>query len=404
MSSDTKITKDEECESVDSTKYQGMIGSLLYLTASRPDIIFSVCLCARFQEDPKTSHLEVVKRIFRYIKGTTHLGLCYPKESNIKTIVYANSNHAGDYVDRMSTSDITLSLSPITLIDHILDTPSPPSPQPPPQPPLIGHSIYFNMNDYHGRPSSLDSHETAVAQWRTRVAACPPSSDPSLLPSSTSIPSIDIAAISIIPALSTKFTATPYVLYTTPVHATSTHVISTIPSQTSLVGPSRKRCRDLVFDYEASIEADAKADSEANGKIGSEAGVRTNVEDEAYTKDYDTHIRTYIVVDVEAHAQIGVEAEIEVMRKRVGETIKIGVDMPTQRLEEIEEELRVQRERAEVAETERITLHARVRSLKVVETWLRGIVRDEREARARIECQLGLVQEELESLRDSRIS
>ncbi|GJW72620.1 retrovirus-related pol polyprotein from transposon TNT 1-94 [Tanacetum coccineum] len=75
MSSNTKLTKDEECESVDSTKYRGMIGSLLYLTASRPDIMFSVCLCARFQEAPKTSHLEEVKRIFRYIKGTTHLGL-----------------------------------------------------------------------------------------------------------------------------------------------------------------------------------------------------------------------------------------------------------------------------------------------------------------------------------------
>ncbi|GKG20269.1 hypothetical protein Tco_0380070, partial [Tanacetum coccineum] len=74
-SSDTKPTKDEECESVYSTKYRGMIGSLLYLTASRPDIMFSVCLCARFQEVPKTSHLEAVKRIFRYIKGTTHLGL-----------------------------------------------------------------------------------------------------------------------------------------------------------------------------------------------------------------------------------------------------------------------------------------------------------------------------------------
>ncbi|GJU77267.1 retrovirus-related pol polyprotein from transposon TNT 1-94 [Tanacetum coccineum] len=64
MSSDTKLTKDEECESVDSTKYRGMIGSLLYLMASRPDIMFSVCLCARFQEAPKTSHLKAVKRIF----------------------------------------------------------------------------------------------------------------------------------------------------------------------------------------------------------------------------------------------------------------------------------------------------------------------------------------------------
>ncbi|GJT57560.1 retrovirus-related pol polyprotein from transposon TNT 1-94 [Tanacetum coccineum] len=99
MSSDTKLTKDEECESVDSTKYRGMIGSLLYLTASRPDIMFSVCLCARFQEAPKTSHLEAVKRIFRYIKGTTHLGLWYPKGTGIETVVYADSDHAGDYVD-----------------------------------------------------------------------------------------------------------------------------------------------------------------------------------------------------------------------------------------------------------------------------------------------------------------
>ncbi|GJZ11644.1 retrovirus-related pol polyprotein from transposon TNT 1-94 [Tanacetum coccineum] len=103
MSSDTKLTKDEECESVDSTKYQGMIGSLLYITASRTDIIFSVCLCARFQEDPKTSHLEVVKRIFRYIKGTAHLGLWYPKGTGIEIVVYAESDHTGDYVDRNST-------------------------------------------------------------------------------------------------------------------------------------------------------------------------------------------------------------------------------------------------------------------------------------------------------------
>ncbi|GJZ64593.1 retrovirus-related pol polyprotein from transposon TNT 1-94 [Tanacetum coccineum] len=106
MSSDTKLTKDKECESVDSTKYRGMIGSLLYLTTSRPYIMFSVCLCARFQEAPKTSHLEAVKRIFRYIKGTTHLGLWYLKGTGIETVVYADSDHAGDYVDRKSTSGI----------------------------------------------------------------------------------------------------------------------------------------------------------------------------------------------------------------------------------------------------------------------------------------------------------
>ncbi|GJU40673.1 retrovirus-related pol polyprotein from transposon TNT 1-94 [Tanacetum coccineum] len=106
MSSDTKLTKDEECESVDSTKYRGMIGSLLYLTASRPNIMFSVCLCARFQEAPKISYLEAVKRIFRYIKGTTHLGLWYPKGTGIETVVYIDSDHVGDYVDRKSTSGI----------------------------------------------------------------------------------------------------------------------------------------------------------------------------------------------------------------------------------------------------------------------------------------------------------
>ncbi|GJV98999.1 hypothetical protein Tco_1554251 [Tanacetum coccineum] len=106
MFTETTLTKDEEGESVDNTKYRGMIGSLLYLTASRPDIMFSVCLCARFQEDKKTSHLEAVKRIFRYIKGTTHLGLWYPKGSGIETVVYADSDHAGDYVDRKSASGI----------------------------------------------------------------------------------------------------------------------------------------------------------------------------------------------------------------------------------------------------------------------------------------------------------
>ncbi|GJZ19903.1 hypothetical protein Tco_0556493 [Tanacetum coccineum] len=100
MSSDMKLMKDEECESVDSTKYRGMIGSFLYLTASRPDIMFSVCLCARFQEAPKTSHLEAVKHIFLYIKGTMHLGLWYPKGTDIETIVYADSDHARDYVDQ----------------------------------------------------------------------------------------------------------------------------------------------------------------------------------------------------------------------------------------------------------------------------------------------------------------
>ncbi|GJZ72911.1 hypothetical protein Tco_0637057 [Tanacetum coccineum] len=95
ISTEIKLTMDDEADSVDSSKYRGMIGSLLYLTASRPDIMFSVCLCARFQENPKTTHLEAVKRISRYARGTTHLGLWYPKGTRVETIVYADSDHTG---------------------------------------------------------------------------------------------------------------------------------------------------------------------------------------------------------------------------------------------------------------------------------------------------------------------
>ncbi|GJT28191.1 hypothetical protein Tco_0908466 [Tanacetum coccineum] len=95
MSTEIKLTRDDEADSVDSSKYRGMIGSLLYLTASRPDIMFSVCLCARFQENSKPTHLEAVKRIFRYVRGTTHLGLWNLKGTRVETIVYANSDHTG---------------------------------------------------------------------------------------------------------------------------------------------------------------------------------------------------------------------------------------------------------------------------------------------------------------------
>ncbi|GJU01188.1 hypothetical protein Tco_1111526 [Tanacetum coccineum] len=96
MSTEIKLTKDDEADSVDSSKYRGMIGSLLYLTASRPDIMFSVCLCARFQENPNTTHFDAVKRIFRYVRGTTNLGLWYPKGTRVETMVYADSDQAGN--------------------------------------------------------------------------------------------------------------------------------------------------------------------------------------------------------------------------------------------------------------------------------------------------------------------
>ena len=81
-----------------------MIGSLLYLTASRPDIMFSVCLCARYQEDPKTTHLEAVKRIFRYLQGFTNLGLLYKKSKDYKLVGFCDADFAGDRIERKSTS------------------------------------------------------------------------------------------------------------------------------------------------------------------------------------------------------------------------------------------------------------------------------------------------------------
>ncbi|XP_019244462.1 PREDICTED: uncharacterized protein LOC109224331, partial [Nicotiana attenuata] len=100
----TKLDVDEPGSSVDQKLYRGMIGSLLYLTASRPDIVFSVGLCARFQANPKESHLTAIKRILRYLKGTTELCLWYPKGSNFDLVGYADANYAGFLVDRKSTS------------------------------------------------------------------------------------------------------------------------------------------------------------------------------------------------------------------------------------------------------------------------------------------------------------
>ncbi|GKF54370.1 hypothetical protein Tco_0161280, partial [Tanacetum coccineum] len=75
------LLKDEEAKDVDVHLYRSIVGSLMYLTASRPDIVFIVCACARFQVTPKVSHLHAVKRIFRYLKGQPKLGLWYPRDS-----------------------------------------------------------------------------------------------------------------------------------------------------------------------------------------------------------------------------------------------------------------------------------------------------------------------------------
>ncbi|GJT68265.1 putative ribonuclease H-like domain-containing protein [Tanacetum coccineum] len=104
MESNKALIKDEEADSVDVHLYRSMIGSLMYLIASRPDIMFVVCACARFQVTPKMSHLHAVKRIFRYLKGQPKLGLWYPRDSPFDLEAFSDSDYARASLDRKSTT------------------------------------------------------------------------------------------------------------------------------------------------------------------------------------------------------------------------------------------------------------------------------------------------------------
>ena len=106
MSNTCKLDRDEDGKKVDQKLYQGMIGSLIYLTMSRPDIMFCVCTCARYQSNPRESHLLVTKRIFRHLNGIENVGLRYSKNSSLELIAYSDSNFAGCKLDRKSTSGI----------------------------------------------------------------------------------------------------------------------------------------------------------------------------------------------------------------------------------------------------------------------------------------------------------
>ncbi|GJU96844.1 putative ribonuclease H-like domain-containing protein [Tanacetum coccineum] len=104
METQKLLLKDEDGEEVDVYLYRSMIGSLMYLTSSRPDIIFAVCVCARYQVNPKVSHLHAMKRIFRYLKGQPKLGLWYLKDSPFDLVAYTDSDYARASLDRKSTT------------------------------------------------------------------------------------------------------------------------------------------------------------------------------------------------------------------------------------------------------------------------------------------------------------
>ncbi|GJZ71076.1 retrovirus-related pol polyprotein from transposon TNT 1-94, partial [Tanacetum coccineum] len=100
----TKLDEDLLGIPVDQIQYRSMIGSLMYLTASRPDLVFAVCMCARYQSKPTKKHLEAVKRVFRYLQGTINIGLWYPKDIAMALTTYAEADHVGCQDTRRSTS------------------------------------------------------------------------------------------------------------------------------------------------------------------------------------------------------------------------------------------------------------------------------------------------------------
>ena len=104
MAANAKLTNDPSGESVDVTLYRSMVGCLLYLTASHPDIAFSVGVCSRFQSNPKVSHLNAIKIIIKYVSGTCDYGLFYSKESNLSLARYSYSDWLGNADDKKSTT------------------------------------------------------------------------------------------------------------------------------------------------------------------------------------------------------------------------------------------------------------------------------------------------------------
>ncbi|GJY90745.1 retrovirus-related pol polyprotein from transposon TNT 1-94 [Tanacetum coccineum] len=100
----TKFDANLQGKPVDPTHYRGMIGSLMYLTSSRPDLVFAVCMCARYQARPTKKHLHAVKRIFQYLRGTLNMGIWYSKDTNIALTSFADADHVGCQDTRKSTS------------------------------------------------------------------------------------------------------------------------------------------------------------------------------------------------------------------------------------------------------------------------------------------------------------
>ena len=104
MSTATSLGPDEDGEAVDQREYRSMIGSLLYVTATRPDIQFAMCLCAHFQASPRSSHRMAIQRILRYLKHTLEFGIWYSTSSSLDLVGFSDADFAGCGIDRKSIS------------------------------------------------------------------------------------------------------------------------------------------------------------------------------------------------------------------------------------------------------------------------------------------------------------
>nr|GEZ41717.1 hypothetical protein [Tanacetum cinerariifolium] len=98
----SKLDEDPQGKAIDPIHYPGMVGTLMYLTSSRPDLVYAMCMCARYQARPTEKHLHAVKRIFQYLRGTVNLGLWYSKDSAIVLIAFADADHAESEYDAVS--------------------------------------------------------------------------------------------------------------------------------------------------------------------------------------------------------------------------------------------------------------------------------------------------------------
>nr|GFB78320.1 hypothetical protein [Tanacetum cinerariifolium] len=105
MVEQAKLKLDLVGKPVDHTDYRSIIRSLMYVTSNRPDIMFAICMCARYHANPNEHHVLAVKRIFRYLKRTINLGLWYPKDSGLDLTAYSDADHAGCHLDRKTESE-----------------------------------------------------------------------------------------------------------------------------------------------------------------------------------------------------------------------------------------------------------------------------------------------------------